>query len=107
MPAVKKNLASDDERLRMISLWAVLQITPDDEQVVKAAIPALTKALVAERPLVRLEAALALGKIGPRAAAAKGALESMAKTDDDEAVRHSGRGAEGNRSPQGALLRKR
>ncbi len=89
LPAVKQNLMADDERLRMISLWAMLQITPDDDQVVKAAIPALTKALVAERPLVRLEAALALGKIGPQAAAAQGALESLAKTDDDEAVRRA------------------
>lgn len=89
LPAVKKNLTADDERLRMISLWAVLQITPDDAQVVKAAIPALTKALVDERPLVRVEAALALGKIGPQAAAVKGALELLAKTDEDEAVRRA------------------
>lgn len=89
LPAIKKNLASDDERLRMVSLWAALQITPRDAQIVKAAIPALTKALDAERPLVRLEAALALGKLGAQANSAKSELQVLAETDDDEAVRRA------------------
>jgi HEAT repeat protein len=66
----------------------LLQITPEDQQVVKAAVPGLTKALANERPLVRLEAALALGKIGPKAAAAKSALEALGD-DSDEAVRRA------------------
>jgi HEAT repeat protein len=89
LPAIRKNLSSDDERLRMISLWALLQITPKDAQVVKAAIPALIKALDAERPLVRLEAALALGKLGAQASAAKEPLQKLADEDDDEAVRRA------------------
>lgn len=86
--ALRGQLSSDDESLRMITLWALLQITPEDQQVVKAAVPGLTKALADERPLVRLEAALALGKIGPKAAAAKSALESLGD-DSDEAVRRA------------------
>jgi HEAT repeat protein len=48
----------------------------------------LTQALADERPLVRLEAALALGKLGSKAAAAKSELESLGG-DSDEAVRRA------------------
>ena len=89
LAAIRNNLASDDERLRMISLWALLQITPKDAQVVKAAVPMLIKALDAERPLVRLEAALALGKLGPAAAAAKEELQRLAEHESDQAVKQA------------------
>ena len=86
--ALRGQLNGDDEMLRIVTLWALLQITPDDQQVIKAAIPGLTKALEDPRPLVRLEAALALGKIGPKAASAKEALEQLGD-DSDEAVRRA------------------
>lgn len=86
--ALRGQLNQDDEMLRLVTLWALLQITPNDQQIVKAAVPGLTKALEDSRPLVRFEAALALGKLGSRAATAKAALEALAD-DPDEAVRRA------------------
>ncbi|HEV7224478.1 MAG TPA: HEAT repeat domain-containing protein [Pirellulales bacterium] len=86
--ALHDQLAGGDESLRLVTLWALLQITPEDQQVVKTAVPGLTQALADERPLVRLEAALALGKLGSKAAAAKSELESLGG-DSDEAVRRA------------------
>ncbi|HUY92107.1 MAG TPA: HEAT repeat domain-containing protein [Pirellulales bacterium] len=88
MSALRGQLNGDDETLRMVTLWALLQITPGDQQIVKAAVPGLTKALEDSRPLVRLEAVLALGKLGSQAASAKAALEQLAD-DPDEAVRRA------------------
>jgi HEAT repeat protein len=86
--ALRGQLGSDDEMLRVVTLWALLQITPQDPQIVKAAIPGLIKALEDQRPLVRLEATLALGRLGPKAAAAKDALAQLAD-DPDEAIRQA------------------
>jgi HEAT repeat protein len=85
---LRGQLNGDDEMLRMVTLWALLQITPDDQQIVNAAIPGLMKALEDPRPLVRLEAALALGKLESQAATAKEALAQLAD-DPDEAVRRA------------------
>lgn len=67
MPVLMKLMASDDEFLRVGSLWALVQIKPADTKLAAKAIPALTKALSAERELVQVEAARALGFLGPDA----------------------------------------
>jgi HEAT repeat protein len=64
----------------------LLQIQPDDEAQGKKAVPLLAEALTHEREFVRIEAAMALGKLGKAAASALPALEA-ATADHSEAVR--------------------
>lgn len=88
IPRLRELLSSTDPRARLISLWALLQITPDDAEIIQAAVPALTEALTDSREVVRREAAAALGRIGPKAAASLPALEQLLR-DRDSAVRQA------------------
>lgn len=78
---------SPDRFLRVSALWALLKINPGDEQIAKYAIPHLIGALADPRPQVRAEMAGALGELGPLAKDAVPALERLAKTDPEPAVR--------------------
>jgi HEAT repeat protein len=86
VPALQKMLASDDKMAKLTGAWALLQIQPDDEAQGKKAVPLLAEALTHEREFVRIEAAMALGKLGKAAASALPALEA-ASGDHSEAVR--------------------
>jgi HEAT repeat protein len=85
-PALQKLLASDDKMAKLTAVWALLQIQPGDEALGKKAVPLLADALTHEREFVRIEAAMALGKLGKTAASALPALEA-AGADHSEAVR--------------------
>jgi HEAT repeat protein len=89
---LRKNLNSEDEFLRIASMWALLQIQGTDEQLVKEAVPAFTKLLKDDREMRRLEAANALGEIGPAAAKALPTLKELAETDTP-AVRQAAKDA--------------
>ena len=78
---------SSDEALATVAMWASLKIAPDDKSLVEAAIPALRKAARNDRELVRLEATVALGEIGPAAASAVPILELLAEEDPVPTVR--------------------
>ena len=78
---LRKNLTSDDEFLRIASIWALLQIHGKDDQLVKEAVPAFTKLLKDDREMRRLEAATALGELGPAAAKAVPILHELAESD--------------------------
>jgi HEAT repeat protein len=86
IPALVKLNESDDELLRLTSVWAILKIDPQDEQLKKNAIPILAKALSNNREFVRVEAATTLGELGAGAAGALPALE-QASGDSSPAVR--------------------
>ena len=58
-----------------VAIWAVLQITPNDEEQFKNAVPLLTEALNSDVQAVRLEATIALGDLGPSARDAVPAIE--------------------------------
>lgn len=77
---LRKLLASDDEFVRFAATWALVRIDPTDAKLAAAAVPALTKGLSDERPLVRAESAATLGELG---AAAKAALPQLKKAADD------------------------
>jgi len=83
-----KSLAtSPDEVLATVALWSSLKIAPNDRSLIDLAVPALRKAARAEREIVRLEAAVALGDIGPEAASAIPILELVAEEDPSKPVR--------------------
>ena len=89
---LRKNLTSDDEFLRIASMWALLQIHGNDEQLVKEAVPAFTKLLKDDQEMHRIEAATALGELGPAAAKALPTLKELAESDTT-AVRKAARDA--------------
>jgi HEAT repeat protein len=78
---LRKNLTSDDEFLKIASMWALLQIHGNDEQLVKEAVPAFTKLLKDDQEMHRIEAATALGELGPAAAKALPTLKELAESD--------------------------
>jgi HEAT repeat protein len=79
--------ASDDELMATVAAWAALKIKPGDAVVVERAIPLLRRALRGERDIARLEAAVALGDIGPAASSAVPILELVAEDDPVKSVR--------------------
>jgi HEAT repeat protein len=70
-----------------LATWAVLQIDPDNKERFAEAVPLLTGALESESQTVRLEAAVALGDLGGKAAAALPALELVAEDDPIASIR--------------------
>jgi HEAT repeat protein len=73
--------------LATVATWAGLKIKPDDASQFEAAIPLLRRALRGDRGMVRLEAAVALGDIGPAAASAIPILELVSEEDSVKEVR--------------------
>jgi HEAT repeat protein len=86
-PLIRRLAESDDEMMATVGVWAALKINPDDATLFDAAIPKLRHALQRDQELVRLEAAVALGEIGPRAATALPMLEMLAEEDPSRTVR--------------------
>ncbi|MGB8852586.1 MAG: HEAT repeat domain-containing protein [Pirellulales bacterium] len=89
-PAVPRLLElskSSDEILATVASWAALKIEPQDGALVEAAIPLLRKALRGQNEMARLEAAVALGDIGPAASSAIPILELVSEEDSSRQVR--------------------
>jgi HEAT repeat protein len=86
-PVLRELAQSQDEMLAAVATWAALKTKPDDASQVEAAIPLLRRALRGDRELVRLEAAVALGDIGPAAVSAIPILELVAEDDPVKEVR--------------------
>jgi HEAT repeat protein len=70
-----------------VATWAGLKIKPADASRFEASIPLLRRALRGDREMVRLEAAVALGDIGPAAASAIPILELVSEEDSVRQVR--------------------
>ncbi|MFM8953293.1 MAG: HEAT repeat domain-containing protein [Planctomycetaceae bacterium] len=89
-PAVPRLLElskSSDEIMATVATWATLKIEPQDAALVEAAIPLLRKALRGQNEMARLEAAVALGDIGPQASSAIPILELVSEEDASRQVR--------------------
>jgi len=86
-PLLRKLAESNDEMMATVCVWAALKLKPEDVTLFDAAIPKLRRALQREQELVRLEAAVALGEIGPKAATALPMLEMLAEEDPSRTVR--------------------
>jgi len=84
---LRRLIAAEDELLATVAVWAALKVVPQDKSLVEAAMPKLRKALRGDRDLARLEAAVALGDIGPGAESAIPLLELVEEDDPIKAVR--------------------
>lgn len=88
-PLVRGLTESPDQLLTTVAVWAALRIKPDDASLFATAIPRLRRALRDDSELVRLEAAVSLGDIGPAAAPAIPILELVAEDDPVKEVRQA------------------
>ena len=88
-PVVRGLTESKDELMATVAVWAALRIKPDDASLFANAIPRLRRALRNDSELVRLEAAVSLGDIGPGASAAIPILELVAEDDPVKQVRQA------------------
>jgi len=79
-------LESDEPLVRVVSAWALVHITPQDDEVTRKAVPILIQGLKSETVAVRRGSANALGKLGPKAREAAGALTDATR-DPDATVR--------------------
>jgi HEAT repeat protein len=86
-PMIRELTQSKDELMATVAVWAALKIKPDDKSLFEAAVPLLRRALRGDREMARLEAAVALGDIGPAAATAIPILELVAEDDPAKSVR--------------------
>ena len=80
---------AEDELMATVAVWAALKVDPEDKSLFERAIPLLRRALRAEADTVRLEAAVALGDIGPAAGSAVPILELVAEDDPVKDVRRA------------------
>lgn len=88
-PMLRKLTDSDDEVMATVAVWAALKIKPEDSSLFGMAIPKLRHTLKDERELARLEAAVALGEIGPQASSAIPLLDLLAEEDPSPTVREA------------------
>lgn len=91
---------SSDEIMATVATWATLKIEPQDAALVEAAIPLLRKALRGQNEMARLEAAVALGDIGPQASSAIPILELVSEEDASRQVRAAAAEALGKVRPR-------
>ena len=85
IPLLEKKLLEKDLIEQIACAWALVKIDPQREGLAGECVEPLLRALRLPDPQARAEAAAALGEIGPAAAAAKPALDELAK-DPDETV---------------------
>jgi HEAT repeat protein len=83
-PELKTLFKTEDRPLRIATVWALLQIEPQNKKIASIAVPLLTEALDnAETDLARYEAARALGNLGPAAKSAVPALKKLSQDGSD------------------------
>ena len=87
LPRLKELSESSDGMQATVAIWAVLQITPNDQEQFENAVPLLTAALTSEEQTVRLEAIIALGDLGSRAKDAVPAIELVSEDDPVRTIR--------------------
>ena len=87
LPRLKELSESSDGMQATVAIWAVLQITPNDQEQFENAVPLLTAALASEEQTVRLEAIIALGDLGSRAKDAAPAIELISEDDPVRTIR--------------------
>ena len=85
LPRLKELSASSDGMQATVAIWAVLQITPDDQEQFENAVPLLIEALTSEEQTVRLEATIALGDY--RSAGERCGIPAMELVSEDDPVR--------------------
>jgi HEAT repeat protein len=89
LPRLVELAKSSDEILATVAVWSAMKIEPADSALFDTAIPLLRRALRGEREIARLEAAVALGDIGPAAKSAIPLLELVSEDDPNRDVREA------------------
>jgi HEAT repeat protein len=84
IPALKKNIRNPDSFLKLVSAWALVQISPGDLDIGILAAPLLRKGLTHAKPRVRLECVKALGMTGRKGPLVIRALRTASKDSDAE-----------------------
>jgi HEAT repeat protein len=92
-PALVEMYNDGTDFQKMLAIWALLKVRPGFDSVVSRAIPMMIAGLSHQRVDVRVEAARALGGIGPKAADAIPALKKAELSDDNQAVRDAAKEA--------------
>jgi HEAT repeat protein len=100
VPILEKNLQEPDKFLQLASAWALVQIDPHRSGVAEECVDPLIRGLTLSNPGARVEAATALGRLGPAAKSAVPALNT-ATHDDEEEVRTAASDALQKISPVG------
>jgi HEAT repeat protein len=77
VPAIQQRLSELDEADKVAFGWALLKILPGDQDTAATVAPLLISALNHEMPLVRAEAATALGQLGDLAKSALPRLQEL------------------------------
>jgi len=88
VPALMQKVKEGEGREKLISVWALMKIETGKDALAPLALPLLVKALESEREFVRVEAAIALGELGPLALPAIKPLQD-AQADDSPAVKEA------------------
>lgn len=91
IPALKRSLRAGDWALRKAAATAAQRVAPESPTVINAIVEMWTHALRSERATERYEAAVALGRLGSRAASAIPALAQLADDPTSGAARALGR----------------
>ena len=89
LDTLRKLATAPEPMVATVSVWAALKIDPDNSAMFETAVPLLRRAVSSDRELVRLEAAVALGDIGPAARSAIPILELAAEEDSSRSVRQA------------------
>lgn len=94
LPAIQENFKNtQDQRLKMVSAWAMAEIAPDDANVGAMVLPTLIGGLGHDQPFVRLELIESIVGLGEVGAEAVPLLEQLGQSDPDEKVREAANAA--------------
>ncbi len=83
VPSIQRNLRAEDPMLPLFSAWSLAHINGGNPEIAQQAAPLLIKALDRPEPLVRIEAANALGMLAPNTPGVVEALTKAEKTATD------------------------
>jgi HEAT repeat protein len=84
IPILEKNLQEPDKFLQLASAWALVQIDAERSGIAKECVDPLIRGLGLSNPRARVEAASALGLLGPAAKSAVPALTEATHADEEE-----------------------
>ncbi len=83
-PVLGENLDSPDKFLALVSAWALAHIAPHGDRTLSKAMPLLVEGLGNSAASVRIEAAAALGVLGPKAKAAVVPLRKLLAAGNEQ-----------------------
>jgi HEAT repeat protein len=87
VPALTQLANSADELVKITAIWALFQMGPPGAELVRTSVPVFMAALASPREIVRIEAAMSLGRLGLSAQTAIPLLEKAAQQDPSPQVR--------------------